>query len=116
MSMIDLQKPFQRNEEGLLILSKAELPIVDFEVQLLPRDTTDPSDDHQRAVLKADIRVPARYVRREGDRVCASPSDCKDAVLQVLTSHFSLSDKARDLAVQHVVRTQSPSADIQVRC
>ena len=112
MSMIDLQKPSQRNEEGLLILSKAELPIVDFSVQLLPRDMTDPSDDHQRVVLKADIRVPSRFVGRGGGEVCLG---CGDAVLQVITSHFSLSGRARDLAVRHIARDRGRPGVIQVR-
>jgi len=45
--------PGQRVEEGVLVLSK--LSVLHSEVLLLPRDLGDPSDDHQRVVLRVQV-------------------------------------------------------------
>ncbi len=44
-----------RNEEGLLILSR--YPIVGTKAVMLPRDTGNTLDDHQRILLAAQIYV-----------------------------------------------------------
>jgi hypothetical protein len=68
-----------REEEGHAVFSR--LPIVGSDHLLLPRDASDADDGHQRAVLHAALHVPWWPRRRD--------------VLDVYSTHWSLSDAAR---------------------
>ena len=46
-------RPGQRVEEGVLVLSR--LSVLHSDVLLLPRDLGDPSDDHQRVMLRVQV-------------------------------------------------------------
>ena len=71
------EQVFIRVEEGLAVYSK--FPIETHDYILLPRDRNDRDDVHQRIVLRVVVRTPY-------------------GPLQVLVSHFALTEQARDRA------------------
>mmetsp|Transcript_24930 Transcript_24930/g.34203 ORF Transcript_24930/g.34203 Transcript_24930/m.34203 type:complete len:592 (+) Transcript_24930:37-1812(+) len=93
LNMIDMNRPGQHVEDGVMVLSK--LPILHSDVLLLPRELRDPSDDHQRTVLRVQL---------DGSSLVGSPNALP---IDVLTTHLSLSERARDLSVREISRISS---------
>lgn len=117
MSMQDKSKPGQRVEEGVLVLSK--LPIVHSSTLLLPRNFRDNSDDHQRAVLKVQVQVQVTEatevseggveVEAEGKGEAYTAEGAVErsttmVLVDVLTTHLSLSEEARNLSVERIAQ------------
>jgi endonuclease/exonuclease/phosphatase family metal-dependent hydrolase len=85
MSFITTEK-LTRNEEGVAILSKYE--IVDIDTLLLPRNFGDSSDNHQRGVLCAKVKIN------------------NTTYIDFMTTHFSLSHESR-IASSKAIRQYS---------
>ena len=89
-----------REEEGPAIASK--FPIVSTEHLLLPRDGADHEDGHQRALLHAEIAVPGwgeRVDLETSDSASSSSASFRPGLVDVYSTHLSLSEKGRDRSV-----------------
>ncbi|XP_070539900.1 uncharacterized protein [Ptychodera flava] len=78
-AMTYVEDIFGRTEEGLAIFSR--FPISSHDFILLPRNTSDPDDFHQRILLHAEVEIPV-FGR-----------------VHVFLTHLSLSEEARDRSV-----------------
>jgi endonuclease/exonuclease/phosphatase family metal-dependent hydrolase len=79
-----------REEEGAAVLSR--YPIVDTDFVLLPRFWDDDEDNqHQRQCIRARIQIDQ-----------GSKSSKEWGMVEVFTTHLSLSEKARDASVQEI--------------
>eukprot|EP01032_Pedospumella_encystans_P014181 gene14181-16306_t len=109
MSMVDTQRLAFRHEEGVMVLSK--FPIVDYQVVLLPRQMDDKSDDHQRVILNVKVSVPETHVTSQPG-ACSAADVSEPVTIDVMTSHFSLNERARNQGVrtlvQEITRTNNP--------
>jgi endonuclease/exonuclease/phosphatase family metal-dependent hydrolase len=84
-----------REEEGAAVLSK--YPIVDTDFVLLPRFFDDSEDNqHQRQCIRARVDVPNGW-----------------GLVDVFTTHLSLSERARDASVQEMWRYVVASSEQQ---
>ena len=101
------QAPYggMREEEGPAVASK--WPLVKTEHLLLPRDTQDGDDGHQRALLHAEVAVPGWGKKRRGRGGQGSKSKEEEdedeyylpGIVDVYSTHLSLSEKARGRSV-----------------
>ena len=73
-----------RNEEGVLLLVRSDIEVVEVSSWLLPRYLNDSRDDHQRGALGATLR-------RDG------------LLYDVSTTHLSLLEQSRGLSVRSLI-------------
>ena len=98
MNMVEKGAWGARHEEGVAILSK--YPITSVDALLLPRELTNPKDDHTRVVLRAKVKVPVAATRAE-HKSHGHESGYREVL--VMTSHFSLHAPSRQEGVSYLL-------------
>ena len=99
MNMVEKGAWGARHEEGVAILSRH--PMTSVDALILPRELTNPKDDHTRVVLRAKLRVPVTEASNTSHENSCRHGGYKEVL--VMTSHFSLHAPSRQEGVSYLL-------------